>query len=158
MERTPLDSDGTPLSREEYEAVHSAVAVGVGTWPGGQPCTLNSLFGRWRSVVAEIEEGYSWCAPELDNDIWCRGALARVWPLLPPRVRSLRQPALHELDERFRTATIPWPGRPEEAGRWWHRRIPRRLEAEADDPRDRGWPSGWAMMCFPKPDEVHVID
>lgn len=111
MDRTPQHSDGMLLSQEEYEAVHAAVSAGAGRWAGGQPCTLNSLLTRWSDVVAELEEGYSKCAPELDNDIWCRSALARVWPLLPPRVQFIQQSALHELDERFRAATIQWPGR-----------------------------------------------
>lgn len=111
MDRTPQHSDGMLLSQEEYEAVHAAVSAGAGRWAGGQPCTLNSLLTRWSDVVAELEEGYSKCAPELDNDIWCRSALARVWPLLPPRVQFIQQSALHELDGRFRAATIQWPGR-----------------------------------------------
>ncbi|MET8831491.1 hypothetical protein ABZX40_37320 [Streptomyces sp. NPDC004610] len=92
------------------------------------------------------------------HDLWCRGALARVWPLLPPRVRSIRWAELRETDRRFRAATVPWPGRgEEEAGEWWRWRVPRLLETEAGDRRERGWPSGWAMMPFPKPDAVRVV-
>lgn len=138
--------------------MHAAVSTGAGRWAGGQPCTLNSLFSAWRSVVAEVEEGYAWCKPELDNDIWCRSALARVWPLLPPRVQTLRRPELDELDTRFRTATIPWPGQGEEPGRWWKRRVPRILEAEAGERRWQGWPMGWDVMPFPKPDGVEVVE
>ncbi|GLV88424.1 hypothetical protein Slala03_81130 [Streptomyces lavendulae subsp. lavendulae] len=147
-----------PLTTEEQKAVHAAlVSAGADRWAGGQPCTFHSLLARWADEVAGVEEGYSWCAPELANDIWCRTALAHVWPLLPPRVQSAWQPRLHELDGRFRAATVQWPGRGGDEGHWWKWRIPRLLEAEAGDPCKGGWPSGWEMMPFPKPDSVQVV-
>ncbi|MET9516517.1 hypothetical protein [Streptomyces sp. NPDC002994] len=150
-------ADGLPLTAEEYEAVRAAlVSTGVDRWADGRHRTLNSLFAQWTALVEEVEAGYSWCAPELVNDIWCRGELAEVWPLLPPRVRSVRQPELDALDGRFRSATIAWPGRTEERGVWWKWRIPRLLEAEAGDRCERGWPLGWDMMPFPKPVAVKV--
>ncbi|MFF6776577.1 hypothetical protein ACFY8W_23905 [Streptomyces sp. NPDC012637] len=136
----------------------AAVSTGAGRWAGGQPCTLNSLIAAWGDVVAEVEDGYSWCAPELDNDLWCRDALARVWPHLPPRVAALRLPELAELDRRFRAATTSWPGEGDENQRWWHRRVPRTLAAEAGGQRLRGWPSGWGMLPFPKPGCVRVVE
>ncbi|MEU9111039.1 hypothetical protein AB0D04_04360 [Streptomyces sp. NPDC048483] len=141
----------------EYVAVQAAVAAGAGGRAGGQPCTLNSLFERWSAVVLELEEGYAWSAPEFDNDIWCRSALGTVWPQLPPRVRSVRQPELDGLDDRFRAATVPWPGRRGEDGAWWKWRIPRLLEAETGDRCAQGWPLGWDMMPFPKPGAVTVV-
>ncbi|MFI1450905.1 hypothetical protein [Streptomyces virginiae] len=53
-------------------------------WPGGLPCTPNSLFEQWDALVREVDEGYGWSAPELANDLWCRSALDRIWPSLPP--------------------------------------------------------------------------
>ncbi|MES5818241.1 hypothetical protein [Streptomyces sp. RG80] len=146
MERTPL------LTAEEYDAVRTAVLAGA----DGRS-TLNSLLAGWDDLVSDVEEGYGWSRPELSNDLWCRGALARVWPRLPERVRALRQPELDACDDRFRAATVPWPDRAE-GGRWWDRRIPRRLETEAGQPRRQGWPMGWDMMPFPKPDEVDVVE
>ncbi|MFF4013089.1 hypothetical protein [Streptomyces sp. NPDC001717] len=154
MELAPDPVDGTPLTAEEYEAVRAAVAAGGrgGAW------TLNSLFAGWRDVVEDVEEGYGPCAPEFDDDLSCRDALGRAWPLLPPRVRAIRRPELDELDGRFRAATVPWPDRPEEGPRWWHRRIPLVLEAEAGLPRPGGWPLGWEILPFPKPDGVRVVE
>jgi hypothetical protein len=158
MVRAQGPTDGMPLTPEEYEAVNIAVSTGAGRWAGGQPCTLNSLLTAWRSVVEEVEEGYAWCAPELDNDVWCRSALAKVWPLLPPRVQAIRRPELDELDARFCAATIPWPDRGEEPRQWWKWRVPRILEGEAGEHRAHGWPMGWEMMPFPKPDCVQVAE
>ncbi|MFF2522561.1 hypothetical protein [Streptomyces liangshanensis] len=158
MDRTRGPVGLTFLTAQEREAVHAAlISVGADRWAGGQPCTFGGLLARWADEVAGVEQGYAWSAPELANDIWCRGALARVWRLLPPRVGSVAEPRLHQLDERFRAATIPWPGRADDGGRWWTWRIPRLLEAEDGDPCERGWPSGWDMMPFPKPDSVHVV-
>ncbi|MEV7891130.1 hypothetical protein ACWD3I_43435 [Streptomyces sp. NPDC002817] len=141
-----------PPTAEEYAAVRAAVLAGA----GGRS-TLNSLLAQWHDLVAEVEEGYGWCGPELSNDLWCRGALARVWPRLPERVRALRQPELDAYDDRFRAATVPWPDRAE-GGRWWDRRIPRRLDVEAGEARWQGRPMGWDMMPFPEPDEVDVVE
>ncbi|MGW6599015.1 hypothetical protein [Streptomyces sp. NPDC055036] len=157
MDRTPEQADGAPLTAEEYEAVQAAVSAGAGRRAGGQPYALNSLLEEWSAFVSELGEGYSWCAPEFANDIFCRCALARVWPLLPPRVRSSRQTELDGIDGRFREATVSWPVRDADEGDWWRWRIPRRLEAEAGDPCNQGWPSGWDVMSFPKPDSVQVI-
>ncbi|MEU5317526.1 hypothetical protein AB0G67_12480 [Streptomyces sp. NPDC021056] len=146
MERT------SPLTAEEYDAVRAAVLAGA----DGRS-TLNSLLAGWCDLVADVKEGYGRSRPELSNDLWCRGALARVWPRLPERVRALRQPELDAYDDRFRAATVPWPDLAE-GGRWWDRRIPRRLDVEAGEARWQGWPMGWDMMPFPKPDEVDVVE
>ncbi|MFE1874320.1 hypothetical protein ACFW9N_26125 [Streptomyces sp. NPDC059496] len=71
----------------------------VGSNPALAALTCFTGFGR----------GYAWCLADFDDEIRCRTTLARVWPLLPPHVRSARQPSLDELDERFRTATIERP-------------------------------------------------
>jgi hypothetical protein len=73
-------------------------------------------------------------------------------------VQALRRLELDELGARFRTATIPWPDPDENPRRWWERRIPRILEAERGEGRLRGWPMGWGMLPFPKPDEVTVVE
>ncbi|MFG3531068.1 hypothetical protein ACGF8B_30665 [Streptomyces sp. NPDC047917] len=146
------------LSAEEYDAVHAALTAGAGPRTGGRPPTLNSLLEQWSGIAAELEqEDYSDCAPEFHNSIWCRSALAKVWPLLPPRVRSIRQPELDRIDEQYRRATVPLPGRPEEGAGWWSRRVPRRLEAETSEYREGGWPLGWESTPFPKPAAVEVI-
>ncbi|MFI2508769.1 hypothetical protein [Streptomyces sp. NPDC018972] len=124
---------------------------------GEQVPSLNSLLAQWSALVNDVEEGYSWCAPELSNDLSCRDALARVWPLLSPRVRTVRQPELDGIDDRYRRATIPWPGRPEQGARWWTWRVPRILEVEASEQRDPDWPLGWEMMPFPRPASVAVV-
>ncbi|MYV97835.1 hypothetical protein [Streptomyces sp. SID3343] len=156
MDRVDENVDDLALSAEEYAAVHAAVTAVVRARAGDRTVTLGSLFERWSGIAEEVEEGYSWCAPEFDNDIWCRGALAGVWPLLPARVRAIRQPELDGIDERYRRATVGWPGRPEDEAGWWARRVPRRLEVEASEQREGDWPPGWAMLPFPKPDSVEV--
>jgi hypothetical protein len=118
----------------------------------------HALLTAWRELVTEVEEGYGWCAPELLHDLGCRSGLAAVWRRLPEEVRAARQAELDALDERFRTATIPHPGRQEDTGHWWTRRVPRTLCAEPGEGRVRGWPPGWDMMPFAKPDEVDVVE
>jgi hypothetical protein len=108
--------------------------------------------------VREVEEGYGWCAPELLDELFCRTELAGLWRLLPEEVRTARQAELDALDERFRVATIPYPGHEELTGRWWTWRVPRILDVEPGVPRHRGWPMGWEMLPFPKPDEVTVVE
>ncbi|MFE4176844.1 hypothetical protein ACFRR7_33185 [Streptomyces sp. NPDC056909] len=150
--------DAVVLSAEEYDAVRAAITAGARPRAGGQQLTLNSLLEQWSGIAAELEqEGYSDCAPEFHNSIWCRSALARIWPLLPLRVRSIRQPELDRIDERYRQATVPWPGRPEDGAGWWARRVPRRLEVEASEHRERDWPLGWETTPFPRPAAVQII-
>lgn len=146
-----------PPSAEESAAVREAVAATVGRHPGGGEWSFATLFTEWRGVVAEVEAGYSWSAPELSNDTFRRSALAKVWPLLPDRLANLWQSELDELDAHFRAATIAWPGHADDEPEWWRWRIPRRLEAEPDEPLDRGWPTGWDMTPFPRPAEVDVV-
>ena len=155
----PADShtDEVVLSAAEYDAVRAALAGVTRAGTGAQAHSLNSLLAQWSALVVEVEEGYSWCAPELSHDLWCRNALAGVWPLLPSRVRAIRQPELDCIDVRYRRATIPWPDRPEEGARWWTWRVPRRLEVEAAEQRDPDWPLGWEMMPFPRPASVEVV-
>ncbi len=157
MDGADEQTESRALSAEEYDAVQAAVAAFAPTWADGRAVTLNALFDRWRGMAAEVEDVYSWCAPELMNDIWCRGVLAKIWPMLPARVQASRQPELDSIDERYRRATIPWPGRPEDGFGWWTRRVPRRLEAEASEQRGADWPLGWDMMPFPRPDSVEVV-
>jgi hypothetical protein len=83
--------------------------------------------------------------------------LARVWPLLPERVRRSRQPELDEADHRFHAATMQWPGHNTDEDQWWKWRIPRLLQADPDEHFERGWPDGWEMMPFPKPDSVEIM-
>lgn len=157
MEPAPGSADDVQLTPQEYDAVRTAVATGADRWAGGQECTFNNLLERWRGLTADLEDsdGYSWCGPELSNDVWCRSALAKVWPLLPTRVQQIRQAELDELDARFLAATVPWPGHETEL-QWWQWRIPRILAAEYGERYDGGWPMGWSMMSFPKPDSVEV--
>ncbi|QES57261.1 hypothetical protein DEJ51_26300 [Streptomyces venezuelae] len=145
------------MTTHEEADVHAAmVAADADCWDGGQPRTFSALLDYWGEQVAGVEEGYAWCLDDFDYEIWCRTVLARVWPLLPPDVRSARQPRLDELDERFRAATIEWPDRGGEE-RWWLWRFPRLLFVEAGDSYDGGWPAGWLRMPFPKPDAVRVV-
>ncbi|MFJ8018348.1 hypothetical protein [Streptomyces sp. NPDC096339] len=157
MDRADESTDAIAPSAEEYAAVRTAVAAVAPTWAGGQPVSLGGLFDGWRDLADEVEEGYSWCAPELDNDTWCRSVLARIWPMLPARVREIRGPELDAIDERYRRATVPWPGRPEDGADWWTWRVPRRLMVEASDQRGEDWPADWGMMPFPRPASVEVI-
>ncbi|MFD8790768.1 hypothetical protein [Streptomyces vinaceus] len=154
----PESADEVFLTAEEYEAVHAAVRTVAGSRGAGQPQTLNSLFEQWDELVHEVEEGYGWSAPELSNDLGCRTALAHVWRLLPPRVRAIRQPELDAIDLRFHATTVGWPGRDDQEGQWWLRRVPRRLEAETARRSTHGWPMGWDVMAFPKPDAVEIAD
>jgi hypothetical protein len=153
MDRLSAHEDVGPLSAAEIDAVRGAVAATVEPRPGGGEWSFATLFLAWRRMVAEVEVGYSWCPSELSNDLFCRGALARVWPLLPDRLAGLWQMELDELDARFRAATIAWPGHAEDEQEWWRRRVPRRLEAEPDDPLIRGWPMDWSTLPFPRPGE-----
>lgn len=141
----------------EIEAIVDALLaeVGASTWAGGQRCTLDSLLHRWDLLAEEVDDGYSFTAPEFSNDGWCRGILAAVWPRLPARVRDAGQARLERADARFIAATIPWPDREDEA-RWWRWRIPRALGVLSDEGYESGWPLGWEMMPFPKPAEVEV--
>lgn len=131
------------------------VEVGASTWPGGRRCTLGFWLSRWSDLAEKVEEGYGGCGPELSNDVWCRHVLAAVWSRLPPRVRDANQPELDRADARFIAATIPWPGH-EDEDEWWEWRIPRLLCVFADEGYESGWPGGWGMMPFPKPDSVDV--
>ena len=153
------DDDVTDIvpTAEEYDAVGAALSGLAGRAGGGQRLSLNSLLGQWGALVDDVEDGYPWCAPEFDNDLWCRGALANVWPLLPPRVRSIRQPELDGIDGRYRRATVPWPDRPQHGAGWWTWRVPRRLEVEASQRRGSDWPWGWETLPFPRPDTVDVV-
>ncbi|MGW6054225.1 hypothetical protein [Streptomyces sp. NPDC055189] len=161
MDPTDGRTDDIVLSVEEYDAVRAAVARAVGTCTctgGGAPAhSLNSLFEGWSALADEVEEGYSWCGPDLVHDLWCRDTLAGVWPLLPPRVRAIRQPELDGIDVRFRRATIPWPDRPQEGAGWWRWRVPRCLAVESAEQRDPDWPLGWEMMPFSRPASVEVV-
>lgn len=129
--------------------------VGASTWAGGQRCTLDSLLHRWDLLAEQVDEGYVSTAPEFSDDAWCRGVLAAVWPRLPTRVRDAGQAQLARADARFIAATIPWP-RHEDEAKWWQWRIPRALGVFSDEGYESGWPPGWAMVPFPKPDEVEV--
>ncbi|MEU6665338.1 hypothetical protein [Streptomyces sp. NPDC046727] len=116
---------------------------------------VHRLLARWAGFVAEVEEGYGWCAPEFTNDMSCRCELADLWPALPAETAATLRPVLDRWDARFRAATVPWPGH-EEDPRWWRWRIPRMLEAEPGEPLYRGWPGGWDMMPLPRPDGVRI--
>ena len=141
---------------EAEAAVDQLLAeVGASKWAGGQRCTLDSLLRRWSSLAEEITEGYISTAPEFSNDTWCRRVLAAVWARLPVQVRDAGQAQLTRADAQFIAATIPWPNHEDEA-KWWQWRIPRELGAYPDEGYESGWPPGWAMMPFPKPDEVKV--
>lgn len=153
----PTQLDLGPLSAEEINAVSNAVIATVGRRARGGEWSFAALFVAWRRMVAEVEVGYSWSAAELGNDVFSRGALAKVWPLLPDRLARLWRTDLDELDARFRAATIEWPGHAEDDREWWSWRIPKRLEAGADDPMDRGWPMGWDMLPFPRPEEIEIV-
>ncbi|MET9693442.1 hypothetical protein ABZY81_34225 [Streptomyces sp. NPDC006514] len=146
------------LTAQEYEAVHEAVRTVAGSRGTRQLQTLNSFLEQWNELVHEVEEGYGWSAPELSNDLGCRTALAHLWRLLPPRVRAVRQPELDAIDARFRSATVGWPGHDDQEGRWWLRRVPRRLDAETTRRSTHGWPLGWEVMEFPKPEAVEITD
>ncbi|WP_338693948.1 hypothetical protein V2W30_04915 [Streptomyces sp. Q6] len=148
---SPEMADEVRLTVDEYAAVHTAVRSALGpAW------TLNSLFEAWGALVADVEEGYGWSAPELANDLECRTALARIWRLLPPRVRAIRQPELDGIDERFRSSTVGWPGQGDRGLRWWLHRVPRQIEAEIPDLNAQGWPMGWDVLPFPRPGAVEI--
>jgi hypothetical protein len=118
----------------------------------------HALLTAWSELVDEVEDGYGWCAPELRHDLSCRTGLAGLWRRLPSQVRSARQAELDALDERFRAATVAFPGHEGVTGQWWMWRVPRILHAEPGEPRSRGWPLGWEMVPFPKPDDVDVVE
>lgn len=145
------------LTAGEYDALQTALEAAAGPRRGGPPPTLTSLLAEWENMAAELEaDGYADCAPEFDHDIRCRDTLAAVWHRLPQRIRALRQPELDRIDERYRQATSPWPGCPEDGAKWWHRRVPRLLNVERSLHREGDWPFGWDMMPFPKPDAVEI--
>lgn len=116
------------------------------------------LLRDWKYLGAAIEEGYGWSAPELDHDAWCRRSLAHLWPNLTEPLQRRLRPVLGGLDVRFRAATVPWPDTDATLeGEWWTRRIPRLLEPESRVVYRNGWPAGWDMLPFPRPDSVSVI-
>ena len=158
MSREPENLREVQLTAEEYVGIRAAVASGAGRRASGQECTLNGLFAAWLGIVQQLEddEGYSWCGAEFINDVWCRSALARVWPLLPERVRQIRQGELDGLDDRFRAATVPRSGHDADESQWYLWRIPRLLQADPTEPLERGWPTGWDLP-FPKPGTIKVV-
>lgn len=136
-------------------AVAKTAVADADRWADGSPGAISRSVSQWRQLVDEVEAGYSWSAPELSNDLGCRHELARAWPELPAAVRTAWEPELRELDDRFRVATVPWSEHG--GGVWWLDRVPRLIEVEAGRPCDeRGWPQGWEMMPFAKPDAVRV--
>lgn len=128
----------------------------------GRAFDLARLLHGWRGVVRSVEDeaGYSWIYPEFLNDVWTRTFIAKAWPLLTGQERMDRQTELRELDNRFRATTVPWPIAVQDDGEWWRRRIPRYLADDDPAPYERinGWPYGWDMLGFPKPDEVQIVD
>ncbi|QDY80363.1 hypothetical protein [Streptomyces qinzhouensis] len=157
MDRADEPMDSLAPTAEEYDAVQAAIAMVAPLRADGHRVTLNALLDRWKDLADEVEEGYSWCAPELSNDIWCRDILASIWPIIPARVQEIGQLELHSIDERYRRATILWPGHAEGEARWWIWRVPRLLEVDPSEQRGKDWPLGWEMMPFPRPDSVKVI-
>ncbi|MFB6820179.1 hypothetical protein ACFCXA_01130 [Streptomyces virginiae] len=155
---SPEPTEEVLPTAEEYEAVRAALRTVARPGTDGLPCTLNSLFEQWDALVREVEEGYGWSAPELSNDLWCRSVLARIWPSLPPRLQAVRRAELDEIDRRFHNATVGRPGQDDGAGRWWLRRVPRRIDAESDRRSAHGWPLGWDDLTFPRPAEVEIVD
>ncbi|MEZ0114910.1 hypothetical protein ABH920_008945 [Catenulispora sp. EB89] len=113
---------------------------------------LDSLLRRWLSLA---EEECISTVPEFSNETWCRGVLAPVWSRLPAQVRDVGQAQLKRADAQFIAATIPWPNHEDET-KWWKWRIPRELGAYPDEGYGSGWPPGWAMVPFAKPDEAAV--
>jgi len=151
-----------PVMGSERFGPRTAVAVdgllaeaGASTWAGGQRCTLDSLLHRWTLLAEQVEEGYISTGPEFSNDTWCRGVLESVWSRLPAQVRAAGQAQLERADAQFIAATFPWPDHEDET-KWWQWRFPRELGVFPDEGYESGWPPGWAMMPFPKPDEVGV--
>lgn len=108
-------------------------------------------------MVEEVEEGYAWCGPEFANDCSCRDRLMETLPTLSEQAAAAVRAQLDVLDERFLAATIPWPGHEAGHGRWWLRRVPRVLEPDVGERYTAGWPLGWEMLPFPKPDSVRVV-
>lgn len=126
------------------------------TGPTGLP-SVDRLLSSWRGMVEEVEEGYAWSRPEFINDCWCRGVLARAMPALPRRTQAGIRPRLDALDDRFRRATVPWPDREVNEGEaWWDHWVPRVLEPDAGERYVDGWPLGWDMLPFPRPETVRV--
>ncbi|MFB9315523.1 hypothetical protein [Nocardioides plantarum] len=106
------------LVAEDYDSVDEAMrAVG---------CTsLNQLFDIWQDLVRQVEEGYAWTEYEYWDELSSRDAIARAWPILTPRIRRLREPALLAIDTRFRLATVPNGADADATPGWWRRRWPR---------------------------------
>jgi hypothetical protein len=106
------------MAEEDYESVKRAVG------PGG---SLNGLLAAWEQFVRKVETGYGDNRYEYFNDMSCRTALAKAWPVLTQKVRDARQSELNAADARFLAATVPSPGtsdREEADGSWWDDRRP----------------------------------
>ncbi|MFI5987828.1 hypothetical protein ACIBEA_44135 [Streptomyces sp. NPDC051555] len=109
------------LDADDYESVHRAsrsLTALYGT------LTLNAALEAWEAWVQDAEDGFD---PELvweyEDELRCRRWLAAAWPVLTERVRAARQAELDALDARYRLATVPLPGQPDDAR--WHSRRPR---------------------------------
>lgn len=131
----------TSLTEEDYASILTAMHTLTGRYGSG--LTLNEALAWWRLVVRDIEEGFDtqWVW-EYHHELACRDWLCEAWPLLTARVRTLRQPFLNEMDNRFTAATAPLQGKEAEGrrnGRWWHDRYPRRVIGQPDDELPPSW-------------------
>ena len=80
----------------------------------------------WSELIDEIEEGYSWIAPELHNDL--DNSRSYIQELIESK--ELRQFPEHkqflelvsELDDRFRELSVENPEW-RDIGYWWHQRL-----------------------------------
>jgi hypothetical protein len=119
-----------PLTADDYASVTQAARV-LHERGWRRQFTVNEMTDAWRSLVEQIERGYSWEVEEYTNDLSCRDWLALAWPMLTENVRAHRESELDELDARFRTATTDDHDgrlarfyRIETKDGWWWRRIP----------------------------------
>ncbi|MFF5019812.1 hypothetical protein [Streptomyces sp. NPDC001165] len=132
----------TALTEEDYTSVLTATHTLAGRYRSGW--TLNEALSRWRLIVKEIEDGFdtTWVW-EYHNELACRDWLHEAWPLLTDRVRSLRQPSLDSMDDRFIAATAPIQTKQanpsQRSGRWWHDRYPRVVTGQPGEELPTAW-------------------
>jgi hypothetical protein len=106
------------MGAEDYGSVERAV---------GPEGSLNGLLAAWEQFVRAVEIGYTHNRYEYVNDMSCRRALAKAWPVLTQKVRDARQAELDAADARFLAATVPSPAstdRKEPNSSWWEGRRP----------------------------------
>jgi len=70
---------------------------------------LEGLVDTWETIVASLEEGYAFGLDDYLNDMDLRDTLAGALAVSTPEARGRVQSRVHQIDGRFRSATVAGP-------------------------------------------------